>query len=318
MTKPFSVPFIQHSHFVCVLRDPRICASRRRRAWRRWRWRRFHGGGGGGGFHGGGGGGGFHASGGAGVVPFERRRRVPRGVIFAAGCGLCRLHTLRGGFAARPVATLSRPGGNFAGGNQRFGNSASAPPARRGWSVALLWRPNRRPRTLRADNRKPGPPATAAVSTSLAEIAQRDPLARCEAFRAKAAKSGRTHPRRAMLFPSLNRYRPFTIRLAVHSLRVPGFRPNSTLSATSRLTPGSALLGNRGFSGGMNAANSFQHFRGTNGFGYHSTALAAIDLAGALELRLWIRSFRRLGLRMGRLGLGLALARFRVLGSFLV
>jgi hypothetical protein len=44
-------------------------------------------------------------------------------------------------------------------------------------------------------------------------------------------------------------------------------RSSSALSASSRFTGQSALLGNRGFSGGVNSASSFQQLRGSNRFG---------------------------------------------------
>jgi hypothetical protein len=106
-------------------------------------------GGGGGGFHGGGGGGGFHGGGGGGFQPGGGGMRSgggggPRGGSYAppaAGYGAppraAAPSPLRsgGGFVARPGNNYPRPGNNFPGGNQRFGNSTSAPPAipGRGW-----------------------------------------------------------------------------------------------------------------------------------------------------------------------------------------
>jgi hypothetical protein len=85
-----------------------------------------HGGGGGGGSHGGGGfhgGGGSHANGGSG----GRSYSAP-----AAGYGASRSYSpaMRSGqgYTARPGYGYSRPSGNMAAGNQRYGNSASARP----------------------------------------------------------------------------------------------------------------------------------------------------------------------------------------------
>jgi hypothetical protein len=75
---------------------------------------------------------------------------------------------------------------------------------------------------LRAGKRQPRLRTTAAASTSLAAIAPREHPARCEAFRGKAAKSGRMAPPREMLFPGLNRFPPFTIRSLAHPPGVPG------------------------------------------------------------------------------------------------
>jgi hypothetical protein len=93
----------------------------------------FHGGGGGG-FHGGGsGGGGFH--GGAVGGGFRGGASLPR----AAGAGAPSFvapHPVApspmrsgGGFVSRPGNNYSPAGGNYAGRNQRGGNSSSAPPA---------------------------------------------------------------------------------------------------------------------------------------------------------------------------------------------
>ena len=46
-----------------------------------------------------------------------------------------------------------------------------------------------------------------------------------------------------------------------------GFRSNSILSASSRFAGGSSFVGNRGFSGGVNTANSFLNMGGFNRFG---------------------------------------------------
>ncbi len=178
----------------------------------------FHGGGGGG-FHGGGGGG-FHGGGGGGFRS-SGGGGSPRRVVCAACCWVSRakcapaphaqVAEVRG--AARKQLCFSTRR-QFRGRQSAVWKFPLGAPCRRRRAMAFLWRPSRRPRTFGRTIGKPGPLETREDSTSLAGIAERDLPARCEAFRARAAKSGRMLPRREMLFPGLNRFPPFTIRSA--------------------------------------------------------------------------------------------------------
>jgi len=82
---------------------------------------------------------------------------------------------------------------------------------------------------LRARKGKQVLQATPAASMYLAGTAQPDLQEQCAAFRARAAKFGRTLLRE-IPFPDLNRFPPFTIPSTVHSLRVPD-------SARTRCSP---------------------------------------------------------------------------------
>jgi hypothetical protein len=228
-------------------------------------------GGGGGGFHGGGGGG-FH--GGAGMTR-SGGGGGPRGGSYsppAAGYAAPRAaapYSARsyGGYAQRPGNSYSRPSGNFAGGNQRFGNSPSGPPAVADGRWHSFGGPNggRGPTGgqsaaapsssgggfhVFSGNRAPGSSGTVrSFSGQGGEVWENSPGAR------------NVLPRSQSLSTLHN---SFAGSLAGGS----GLRSNSGLSASSRLGGGSSFVRSRGFSGGVNTANSSNHFhRGFNQFG---------------------------------------------------
>ncbi len=214
----------------------------------------FHGGGGGG-FHGGGGGG-FHASGGG-----YRGGSAP-----AAGYAGPRASAPRssGGYAARPGNNYSRPGGNSAGGNQRFGNSPSAPPAvadgqwhsfggPAGGRGPSGGQPGAGPSSngggvhVFSGNRGTGSAGTArSFSGQGKEIYKNTPAAQNVVPRSQSLST---------------LHNSFSGSLAASS----GFRSNSALSASTRFAGGSTLLGNRGFAGSGGFAGRGQF---GNGFGF--------------------------------------------------
>jgi hypothetical protein len=221
----------------------------------------FHGGsgGGGGGFHGGGGGG-FHGGGGGG---FHSGGGGPRGGGYAppaAGYGASRAATpspMRsgGGFVARPGNNDYRPGGNFSGGNQRYGSYSSPPPAVADGQWHSFFGPagNRGPVGpqsqagaaasaggfhIYSGNRNAGSPgAVRSFSGQGREIWENSPVARNVIPKSQSLASI---------------HNSFSSSLAARS----GLQSNSTLSANSSFTRGPGLLGNRVFSSGVNAANS--------------------------------------------------------------
>ncbi len=234
-------------------------------------------GGGGGGFHGGGGGG-FHGGGGGGFHGGGGSRSSggggPRGGSYsppAAGYrGSYSAPSQRsmGGYAARPGNAYSRPGGNFAGGNQRPGNSYSAPPAvadggwhsfggasgSRGASGAQAGTsPSGNSGGFHVFSGNRGAQSASGVrsfSGQGGEIWENSPASRNVVSKAQSLSTI---------------HNSFHGSLAANS----GFRSNSMLAPSSRLVGGSGLAGNRGFSGGLGAANSFQSLRGGfNRFGY--------------------------------------------------
>jgi len=233
----------------------------------------FHGGGGGG-FHGGGGfsgGGGFHGGGGmrsGGGGGFRGGSYSPPAAGYAGPRAAAPSAPRSwGGSAARPGNNYSRPGGNFAGGNQRFGNSPSAPPAVADGQWHSFGGPTggRGPSGGQSGagpsgngggfhvsngNRAGGSAgAVRSFSGQGGEVWENTPAARNVVPRSQSLST---------------LHNSFSGSLAASS----GFRSNSTLSASSRLGGGSSFVRNRGFSGGINTGNSFQQFhRGFNQFG---------------------------------------------------
>ncbi len=232
-------------------------------------------GGGGGGFHGGGGGGfqgggGFHGGGGM----RSGGGGGPRGGSYSppaagyAGPRASAPSPLRsgGGFVARPGNSYSRPGNNFAGGNQRFGNSSSAPaPVADGrWHSFGGPTGGRGPSGVQSGagpagngggfhvfsgNRQPGATGTVrSFSGQGGEVWENSPGARNVVPRSQSLST---------------LHNSFNGSVAASS----GLRTNQALSSSSRFAGGSTLTGNRGFSGGVNKANTSQQLRGTLGFG---------------------------------------------------
>ena len=282
-------------------------------------------GGGGGGFHGGGGGGfqgggGFHGGGGM----RSGGGGGPRGGSYSppaagyAGPRASAPSPLRsgGGFVARPGNNYSRPGNNFAGGNQRFGNSSSAPaPVADGrWHSFGGPTGGRGPSGVQSGagpagngggfhvfsgNRQPGATGTVrSFSGQGGEVWENSPGARNVVPRSQSLST---------------LHNSFNGSVAASS----GLRTNQALSSSSRFAGGSTLTGNRGFSGGVNKANTSQQLRGTLGFGNGFSRFDRFDRFNRFHRfggGCWNCGF---GLRVGRLGLGLALAGLLGLGSVL-
>ena len=220
-----------------------------------------HAGGGGGGFHGGSGGG-FHGGGGGGGGMRSSGGGGPRGGSYsppAAGSGAPRSYSpppLRsgGGFAARPGYNGSpRPGGSFAGGNQRIGNSASAPHGAGEGQWRSFGGPagGRGPETAQSGARSStntgggwhtfGPNRTAGstgVTRSFSgqgnEVWENSPVARNVVPTSRALSNIKGSSRGSVIGNT-------------------GLHGNASLSASSRNTSGSNLVGNRVFSGSRNS-----------------------------------------------------------------
>jgi hypothetical protein len=261
MTKPFSVLF--KTAFTILVACSAIPAFAQRGGGGQLGGGGFHGGGGGA-FHGGGGGGfqgggGMRSSGGGG----------PRGGSYSppsAGSGAPRASspaplTSRGGFTPPPGNNYSRPGGNFAGGNQRFGNSLSAPPAVADGRWHSFGGPGggRGPSGVQSQaapsnnaggfhvfsgNRRGGSTGSVrSFSGQGGEVWENSPVARNVVPKSQSLST---------LHNSVSG------SLAASS----GFRSSSSLTASSRFASRPAFVGNRGFSGGLNARNSVQQLRG--------------------------------------------------------
>ena len=230
----------------------------------------FHGGGGmgGGGFHGGGGGGfhggggGFHAGGGG----FHGGGYGPPSAGYGAPHAGPSVPTMRpgggyGGNGQRPgngYSGYSRPGGSGAGGNQRFGSSAQAPPA----AADGRWHSF----SGEGGNRGPsGPPSQAGSSAGSGGYRVYGGSRGAASSGTGRSFSGEGHqiwenaPAARNVVPksqSLSTiHDSFNASLGANSMS----RSNSFLSTNSRNSNQSAI-GRRGFSGGLNTANSSQAF----------------------------------------------------------
>lgn len=230
-----------------------------------------HGGGhGGGGFHGGGGGfhgggGGFRPSGGGG----SRGGSYAPPVSGYSGPRSSAQYAPRSGgqYAGRPGNNYSRSGGNFAGGNQRNGNSSSARPATADGQWHSFGSPSggRGPEGARSEGAPSGNSGgfhvfsgnRAAGSTGTAR-----------SFSGQGGEVWETTNAARNVVPrsqSLSTlHNSFSGSLSANS----GFRSNTMLSPSSRFAGGSSFAANRGFSGGLNTANTFRPLgRGFNRFG---------------------------------------------------
>jgi hypothetical protein len=221
----------------------------------------FHGGGGGGGFHGGGGG--FHGGGGGGYR--SGGGGGPRGGGYgppAAGYGASRAGApspMRsgGGFVARPGSNEFRPGGNFAGGNQRFGNYGSAPPA----VADGRWHSFSGPagnRGAAGPQSQAGPAASAGGFHVFSGNRNAGTGGGVRSFSGQGHEIWENSPTTRNVIPKSQSlasiHNSFSGSLAANST----LRTNSVLSAKSSSARGSTLLGNRGFSGSANTANSLR------------------------------------------------------------
>jgi hypothetical protein len=226
-----------------------------------------HMGGGGGGFHGGGGmppsgggmrpsGGGIRPSGGAGFrggsySPPVAGYMGPRAAAPYASRAV-------GGYTARPGNSYSRPGGNFAGGNQHIGNSPSPPPRVADGQWHSFGGPvaGRGPSAAQSQARAPsnaggfhvlsgkrgaGSPSTVrSFSGQGGEVWENAPA------------SQNVVPRSQSLSTLHNSFRNSTSPMS-------RMRSNSTLSASSGFAGGSVSPGNQVFSGARGPVGSAQH-----------------------------------------------------------
>jgi hypothetical protein len=267
MTKPFSV--LSKSAFVVLFACSAMPAFAQ------------HGGGGhggGGGGSRGGGGGGFHGGGGGGVHPSGGGMRSsggggPRGGSYAppaAGYGAPRAAApspMRsgGGFVSRPGNSYSRPGNSFVPGNQRFGNSVSAPPAASDgrWhsfgNASGSRGPSGAPSESGASGNNGGWHVLSGNRASGSGGSVRSFSGQGGEVWENSTASRNVVPRSQSLSSIHN---SVTSSLAAKST----FRSNSPLSSPSRLGGGAPLMANRGFSSTANGRNSLQQLRGSNRF----------------------------------------------------
>ncbi len=238
-------------------------------------------GGGGGGFHGGGrrlprwrggfhgGGGGSHSGGGGfqGVAgPRSSGGGGPRGGSYsppASGYGAPRS---AGGYASRPGNSFSRPGGSFAGGNQRVGNSISAPPA----VADGRWHSFSGPGGDRAPSgaqSQAAPPSNAGGFHVFSGNRGSGSSGTARSFSGQGNEIYENAPAARNVVPKSQSLSSLHNSFSGSRTVSSNLRPNSTLSASSHAAMGSPVSGNRGLSSGANAANSVQQFRGSNRFG---------------------------------------------------
>jgi hypothetical protein len=226
----------------------------------------FHGGGGGG-FHGGGGG--MRSSGGGG----------PRGGSFSppsSGYGAARgfapsTPRSSNGFAGRQGNNFSRPGGgNFANGNARVGNapSGSAPgnAANGGWHSFGGGNPNggRGPGGAQS---QAGSPNNAGGFRTFSGNRGTAPSGTVRSFSGQGNEIWENSSAARNMVPKSQSLSTLHNSFVGSRAATGALRPNASLSASSRFAGGSALMGNRGFTGGFNGSRSVQPLRSTNRFG---------------------------------------------------
>jgi hypothetical protein len=231
----------------------------------------FHGGGGGGFRGGGGGGGSFHGGGGGGFRPSGGGG--PRGGSFsppAAGSGAPRAAApspMRsgGGFVARPGNNYYRPGGSFAGGNQRLGNSVSAPPAVTdgrwhsfGGQTGSRGTAGAQP--VAGPSRNGGWHVPSGNSAAGSTGSVRSFSGQGHEVWENSSVARNVIPRSQSLSTIHN---SVSSSLAARS----GLRSTASIPSSSRFAGGSTSVANRRFSGGLNPAGSVQSQHGPIRFG---------------------------------------------------
>jgi hypothetical protein len=253
MTKPFSV--LVKSTFTILFACMAIPAFAQ------------HGGGrGGGGFHGGGGGG-FHGGGGGSYHPSGGG--APRGGSYAppvsgySGPRSATPYVSRSGgqYAARPGNSYARPGGNLAGGNQRFGNSPSARtgPADGQWRSFGGSSGGRGPEGAQAEGSAAGNSGGFHVfsgnrGTGSAGTVRSFSGQGGEVW--ETTNSARNVVPRSQSLSTL--HNTFNGSLSANS----GFRSSTMFSPSSRVAGGSSVVLNRGLSGSLNTVNRFRPLGG--------------------------------------------------------
>jgi hypothetical protein len=207
-----------------------------------------HGGGGGGGGSHGGGGGGFHSSGGGGGS---------RGGSAPAGAGYSR------GMSSAPSRSYSN---SFSGG-QRQGYSASPRSANTGGQ----WR------SFGGSSGSRGPEAAQSGAASSANPGSRwhvfssnrgaGSTGSVRSFSGQGGEVWENAPVARNVVPRSQSLSTLHSSFNASAAANPASRSNSTFSASSHIAGTPALLGNRGFSRGVNSLNFVQPLRGTFGFG---------------------------------------------------
>jgi len=223
-----------------------------------------HGGGGhgGGGFHGGGGSAPHMSGGGGSRGGSYSAPPSGYGVPRSAGPSAVRPS---GGYGARPGNNYSRPSGNYAGGNQRYGNS-SAPSA----SANGRWHSFGGPNGNRGAAGPQSGTGTASNSEGFHTFSGNRGAGTggtIRSFSGQGNEVWENSPASRNMVPKSQSLS--TLHNSIGNSLVPksGLRSNSVLSASSRFAGGSALVRNRGLSAGMNASNSLQPLRGSRRYG---------------------------------------------------
>lgn len=217
-------------------------------------------GGGGGGFHGGGGG--MRSSGGS----------APRGGGSSssptAGYGSARGASPSGprfgnGYAARQGNNFSRPGGNYSNGNQRVGNSPSTPGA----AADGQWHSFGGGRGPAGAQSQAGPSNSAGGFHVFSGNRGAAPNSAARSFSGQGGEVWENSPASRNMVSKSQSLSTLHNSFVGSRAATAGLRPNASLSASSRFAGGSALVGNRGVGGNLNAANPLQPLRGSNRFG---------------------------------------------------
>jgi hypothetical protein len=259
MTKPFSVVF--KSAFTILFACSAIPAFAQHGGG-------GHMGGGGGGFHGGGGGS-FHGGGG-GAIHGGGGMRPSGGGGFRGGsysppsadyrgspAGAPSAPRSEGGYTARPGNSYSRPGGNFSTGNQRVGNSTSAPPRGADGQWHSFGNPS-------GGHESSGAQSQARSSSNAGNFhvfsGNRGAAATgtARSFSGQGGEVWENSPAAQNVVPRSQSLSTLHNSVRGSSAVNSRVRPNSTLSASSSFVGGSASSGNRVFSGAQRQFGSVQ------------------------------------------------------------
>lgn len=171
-----------------------------------------------------------------------------------------------GQFASRPGNNFSRPGGNFAGGNRQFGNSPSAPAAVADghWHSFAGQAGGRGPSGAQM---QAGPSGNAGGFHVFGSNRGAGSTGSVRSFSGQGGEIWENSPAARNVVPRSQSLSTLHNSFNGSPAAGSGFRSNSSFSASPRVAGRPPFVGNRGFSGGVNSANSIQQLRSTFGFG---------------------------------------------------
>jgi hypothetical protein len=257
MKKPFCVPLISTIAILFACATVPAFAQR------------GGGGHGGGGFHGGGGGGMRSTGGGGSALGGGGFRGGSPPASSGSSRGTPGGSLRSGGSFERPGPSSSSSFGNSVNGGQRAGNFSSARPSNPGgpWHSFGNSAGSRGPEAPQSEARSAAPTGGGWHVFSSNRAAGSSSAGSVRSFSGQGNEVWENSPASRNVVPKSQSLSSLHNSAGGTLSASSAPRPNAALSASSRFAGGSALVGNRGFSGAVNSASSVQPLRGS--FRFH-------------------------------------------------